>query len=263
MLVQSTELFPKQILELDLIGVPGVLKDRHKGRIFVIGGRFCKLVEPACERCRCGDAAQRSKTRSEKESEFKAAFAPRQGNSGRVTSARKAASASAANGLSFIAYLRWIRTSGGSWSQQRLPVALYPRGNKLAPSWMKTATSSDKPRRTWRRWTARALLALLALILIFHRPILFRIGRGPMPIATRRRRTSRSIAPSRAAFLPASRSETCMSRRSVPRSWNQSTSITSGRTTASGTGCGAARPNCSRTRRCGRRESFSIRRRLR
>jgi autotransporter translocation and assembly factor TamB len=35
----------------------------------------------------------------------------------------------------------------------------------------------DKPRRSWRRWTARALLALLALALIFHRPILFRVGR--------------------------------------------------------------------------------------
>jgi autotransporter translocation and assembly factor TamB len=36
----------------------------------------------------------------------------------------------------------------------------------------------DKPLRTWRWWAARALLALLALVLIFHRPILFRIGRG-------------------------------------------------------------------------------------
>jgi autotransporter translocation and assembly factor TamB len=36
----------------------------------------------------------------------------------------------------------------------------------------------DKPRRSWRRWTARALLALLALVLIFHRPILFRIARS-------------------------------------------------------------------------------------
>jgi autotransporter translocation and assembly factor TamB len=36
----------------------------------------------------------------------------------------------------------------------------------------------DKPRRSWRWWIARALLALLALILIFHRPILFRIGRS-------------------------------------------------------------------------------------
>jgi hypothetical protein len=36
----------------------------------------------------------------------------------------------------------------------------------------------DKPRRTWRWWTARALLALLALVLIFHRPILFRIARS-------------------------------------------------------------------------------------
>lgn len=37
---------------------------------------------------------------------------------------------------------------------------------------------SGKPRRTWRRWTKRALLALFALALIFHRPILFRIGRS-------------------------------------------------------------------------------------
>ncbi|HEY8835291.1 MAG TPA: hypothetical protein VIM09_06865, partial [Chthoniobacterales bacterium] len=36
----------------------------------------------------------------------------------------------------------------------------------------------NRPPRSWRRWTARALLALLALILIFHRPILFRIGRA-------------------------------------------------------------------------------------
>jgi hypothetical protein len=36
----------------------------------------------------------------------------------------------------------------------------------------------DKPRRTWRWWTARALLALLALVLIFHRPILFRVARS-------------------------------------------------------------------------------------
>jgi len=36
----------------------------------------------------------------------------------------------------------------------------------------------DKPRRTWRGWTARALLALLALALMFHRPILFRIARS-------------------------------------------------------------------------------------
>ncbi|PYI93436.1 MAG: hypothetical protein DME97_06800 [Verrucomicrobia bacterium] len=35
-----------------------------------------------------------------------------------------------------------------------------------------------KPRRTWRRWTARVLLLLLALTLIFHRPILFRIARA-------------------------------------------------------------------------------------
>jgi len=32
-------------------------------------------------------------------------------------------------------------------------------------------------RRTWRWWTGRALLVLLALVLIFHRPILFRVGR--------------------------------------------------------------------------------------
>jgi len=32
-------------------------------------------------------------------------------------------------------------------------------------------------RRTWRWWTGRALIVLLALALIFHRPILFRIGR--------------------------------------------------------------------------------------
>jgi autotransporter translocation and assembly factor TamB len=36
----------------------------------------------------------------------------------------------------------------------------------------------DKPRRTWRWWTKRALLALFALILIFHRPILFRVARA-------------------------------------------------------------------------------------
>ncbi|MEY2577557.1 MAG: hypothetical protein QOI49_381, partial [Verrucomicrobiota bacterium] len=36
----------------------------------------------------------------------------------------------------------------------------------------------DKPRHNWRWWTARALLALLALVLIFHRPILFRIARS-------------------------------------------------------------------------------------
>ncbi|HEY2139518.1 MAG TPA: hypothetical protein VGH00_05520, partial [Chthoniobacterales bacterium] len=35
----------------------------------------------------------------------------------------------------------------------------------------------DKPRRTWRWWTARAVLVLLALLLIFHRPIIFRVGR--------------------------------------------------------------------------------------
>ena len=35
----------------------------------------------------------------------------------------------------------------------------------------------DKRRRPWWRWTKRALLVLLALILIFHRPILFRVGR--------------------------------------------------------------------------------------
>ena len=36
----------------------------------------------------------------------------------------------------------------------------------------------DKPRRTWRRWIRRVLLALFALALIFHRPILFHIGRS-------------------------------------------------------------------------------------
>lgn len=36
----------------------------------------------------------------------------------------------------------------------------------------------NKPPRTWRWWTTRALLLLLALGLIFHRPILFRIGRA-------------------------------------------------------------------------------------
>jgi hypothetical protein len=35
-----------------------------------------------------------------------------------------------------------------------------------------------KPRRNWRRWTVRALLAVLALVLIFHRPIVFRVGRA-------------------------------------------------------------------------------------
>jgi autotransporter translocation and assembly factor TamB len=33
-------------------------------------------------------------------------------------------------------------------------------------------------RRTWRWWTGRALLVLLALFLIFHRPIIFRVARG-------------------------------------------------------------------------------------
>jgi hypothetical protein len=37
---------------------------------------------------------------------------------------------------------------------------------------------SQKRRRTWRWWTARALAALLALVLIFHRPIIFRVARG-------------------------------------------------------------------------------------
>ena len=36
----------------------------------------------------------------------------------------------------------------------------------------------DQPRRTWRWWAARALLALLVLVLIFHRPVLFRIARS-------------------------------------------------------------------------------------
>ena len=35
----------------------------------------------------------------------------------------------------------------------------------------------QKRRRTWRWWTGRALLVLLALVLIFHRPIIFRIAR--------------------------------------------------------------------------------------
>ena len=35
----------------------------------------------------------------------------------------------------------------------------------------------NKRRRTWRWWTGRALLVLVALVLIFHRPILFRIAR--------------------------------------------------------------------------------------
>jgi autotransporter translocation and assembly factor TamB len=37
---------------------------------------------------------------------------------------------------------------------------------------------SNKRRRTWRWWTGRALLVLLALVLIFHRPIIFRVARG-------------------------------------------------------------------------------------
>jgi hypothetical protein len=36
----------------------------------------------------------------------------------------------------------------------------------------------NKPRRSWRKWTWRVLAALLALILIFHRPIIFRVARG-------------------------------------------------------------------------------------
>ncbi|PYJ89606.1 MAG: hypothetical protein DME70_01810, partial [Verrucomicrobia bacterium] len=35
----------------------------------------------------------------------------------------------------------------------------------------------NKRRRSWRWWTARTLLALFALVLIFHRPILFRVAR--------------------------------------------------------------------------------------
>ena len=35
-----------------------------------------------------------------------------------------------------------------------------------------------KPPRRWRRWVGRALLVLLALLLILHRPILFRVGRS-------------------------------------------------------------------------------------
>ncbi|MCA1658382.1 MAG: AsmA-like C-terminal region-containing protein, partial [Verrucomicrobiaceae bacterium] len=38
--------------------------------------------------------------------------------------------------------------------------------------------SLNKPSRTWRRRITRALLVLLALVLIFHRPIIFRIGRA-------------------------------------------------------------------------------------
>jgi autotransporter translocation and assembly factor TamB len=36
----------------------------------------------------------------------------------------------------------------------------------------------SKPRRPWRRRIVRAFLVLLALVLIFHRPILFRVGRA-------------------------------------------------------------------------------------
>ena len=36
----------------------------------------------------------------------------------------------------------------------------------------------NRPPRTWWRWTSRALLLLLGLLLIFHRPIIFRIGRA-------------------------------------------------------------------------------------
>ncbi|HVF72556.1 MAG TPA: translocation/assembly module TamB domain-containing protein [Chthoniobacterales bacterium] len=36
----------------------------------------------------------------------------------------------------------------------------------------------SRPPRTWWWWTGRALILLLALFLIFHRPILFRIGRA-------------------------------------------------------------------------------------
>lgn len=36
----------------------------------------------------------------------------------------------------------------------------------------------NRPPRTWRWWTSRALLVLLALVLILHRPILFRIARS-------------------------------------------------------------------------------------
>ena len=35
----------------------------------------------------------------------------------------------------------------------------------------------QKRRRTWRWWTGRVLLVLLALVLIFHRPIIFRVAR--------------------------------------------------------------------------------------
>jgi autotransporter translocation and assembly factor TamB len=38
--------------------------------------------------------------------------------------------------------------------------------------------SLNKPPRHWRRRIKRALLVLLALVLIFHRPILFRVGRA-------------------------------------------------------------------------------------
>ena len=36
----------------------------------------------------------------------------------------------------------------------------------------------NRPPRTWWWWTARALLVLLALVLIFHRPIVFRVARA-------------------------------------------------------------------------------------
>lgn len=39
------------------------------------------------------------------------------------------------------------------------------------------AIGSNKRPRTWWWWTARALLVLVALVLIFHRPIIFGIGR--------------------------------------------------------------------------------------
>lgn len=35
----------------------------------------------------------------------------------------------------------------------------------------------DRPLRTWW-WTKRALLVLVALVLIFHRPIIFRVARS-------------------------------------------------------------------------------------
>jgi hypothetical protein len=39
-------------------------------------------------------------------------------------------------------------------------------------------TRHSQPRRTWRWWTLRALAVLLGLLLIFHRPIIFRVARS-------------------------------------------------------------------------------------